>query len=184
MCQIVYNVHIIGFPGGSVGKESPCNARAAANMGSIPDLGKSPGEGHGNPIQYSCLENPMNRGAWQATVHRVAKSWTWLKWLSTHACMHAHNYIQNGHIHSFNQYYWVSWALWIQQWTEYQRLPSWSLYYGRQRRAVPKYTYTVVRCAVMKIEHEKGNGKCSVFYIKEGTGSEHSNTKEQWHEKT
>ena len=102
MCQIVYNVHIIGFPGGSVGKESPCNARAAANMGSIPDLGKSPGEGHGNPLQYSCLENPMNRGAWQATVHRVAKSWTWLKWLSTHACMHIITYKMGIFIHSTN----------------------------------------------------------------------------------
>ena len=84
MCQIVYNVHIIGFPGGSVGKESPCNARAAANMGSIPDLGKSPGEGHGNPLQYSCLENPMDRGAEWATVHRITKSQTQLKGLSKH----------------------------------------------------------------------------------------------------
>ena len=52
--------------------------------GSIPGLGRSPGEGHGNPLQYSCLKNPIGRGAWQATVHRVVKSWTWLKWLSTH----------------------------------------------------------------------------------------------------
>ena len=52
-------------------------------MGSIPKLGRSPGGGSGNPLQYSCLENPMDRGAWWATVHRVAKSQTWL---STHAC--------------------------------------------------------------------------------------------------
>ena len=45
------------------------------------------GEGNGNPLQYSCLENPMDRGAWWATVHRVAKSWTWLKWLSTYILM-------------------------------------------------------------------------------------------------
>ena len=45
---------------------------------SIPGLGRSPGEGNGNPLQYSCLENPMDRGAWWATVHGVAKSWTWL----------------------------------------------------------------------------------------------------------
>ena len=45
-------------------------------MGSIPELGRSPGEGNGNPLQYSCLENPMDRGAWQATVHRVTQSWT------------------------------------------------------------------------------------------------------------
>ena len=46
---------------------------------STPGSGRSPGGGHGNPSQYSCLENPMDRGAWWATVHRVAKSWTWLK---------------------------------------------------------------------------------------------------------
>ena len=45
------------------------------------------GGGHVSPLQYSCLENPMDRGAWQAMVHRVAKSWTWLKQLSTHACI-------------------------------------------------------------------------------------------------
>ena len=53
-------------------------------MGSVPGLGRSPGERHGNPLQYSYLENPRDRGARQATVHRVAKSWTQLKRLSTH----------------------------------------------------------------------------------------------------
>ena len=48
-------------------------------MGSVPGLERSPGEGHANPLQYSYLENPRDRGAWQATVHRVAKSWTQLK---------------------------------------------------------------------------------------------------------
>ena len=48
----------------------------AGDLGSIPGLGRSPGEGNGNPLQYACLENPMDRGAWQATVHGVAKSWT------------------------------------------------------------------------------------------------------------
>jgi len=52
-------------------------------VGLIPELGRSPG-GHSNPLQYSCLENPKDRGVWQATVHRVAKSWTQLKQLSTH----------------------------------------------------------------------------------------------------
>ena len=47
--------------------------------------GRSPGGGHGNPLQYSCLENPLDRGPWQATVHRVTESQTWLKWFSTHA---------------------------------------------------------------------------------------------------
>ena len=59
----------MGFPGGSDGKASACNA---GDLCSIPGLGRSPGEGNGNPLQHSCLENPMDRGAWQATVHGVA----------------------------------------------------------------------------------------------------------------
>ena len=61
--------------GGSVGKESACNAR---NPGSIPGSERSPGEGHSNPLQYSCLEDPMDSGAWQAIVHGVAQSQTQL----------------------------------------------------------------------------------------------------------
>ena len=63
-----------GFPGGSVVKNPPDNAGDIRDMDSIPRLGRSPGGGHGNPLQYSCLENPMNRGVWQATVHGVTKS--------------------------------------------------------------------------------------------------------------
>ena len=63
----------LGFPGGSDGKESACNA---GDLGSILGLGRSPGGQHGNPLQYSCLENPLDRGAWRATVHGVAKSRT------------------------------------------------------------------------------------------------------------
>ena len=55
------------------------------DMGSIPGLGKSPGIENGNPLLYSCLQNPMDRGAWQATVHSVTESWTWRKWLSMQA---------------------------------------------------------------------------------------------------
>ena len=58
------------FPGSSDGKESPSNA---GDLGSTPGLGRSPGEGNGNPLQYSCLENPMDRGAWRATVHRITE---------------------------------------------------------------------------------------------------------------
>ena len=61
------------FPGGSDGKASACNA---GDLGSIPGSGRSPGEGNGNPLQYSLLEYPMDGGAWQATVHGVAKSRT------------------------------------------------------------------------------------------------------------
>ena len=56
----------------SVVKNLPANAGDIRDMGSIPGLGRSPGGGNGNPLQYSCLENPMDRGAWQATVHRVS----------------------------------------------------------------------------------------------------------------
>ena len=65
--------YCMGFPGGSDGKESACNAGDPA---STSGLGRSPGEGNGNTLQFSCLENSMDRGGWQATVHGVAKSWT------------------------------------------------------------------------------------------------------------
>ena len=64
-----------GFPGGSDGKEFTCNAR---DLGLIPGSERSPGEGNGYPIQYSCLEKPIGRGAWWAAVHGVAKGWTQL----------------------------------------------------------------------------------------------------------
>ena len=67
--------HRLYLPGGSEVKASACNA---GDLGSIPGSGRSPGEGNGNPFQYSCLENPMDGGAWWATVHGVAKSQTWL----------------------------------------------------------------------------------------------------------
>ena len=63
----------MGFPGASEGKASACNE---GDLGSIPGSGRSPGEGNGNPLQYSCLENPMDREAWWATVHGVAKNQT------------------------------------------------------------------------------------------------------------
>ena len=83
-------------------KNSPANA---GDVGSIPGSGRSPGEGNGNPLQYSCLGNPMDRGAWKAIVHRVQKSFTRLQRLSssiytdtykcviTHACTYLHTYV-------------------------------------------------------------------------------------------
>ena len=73
--ELLEHILILGFPGGSDSKESACNA---GDPGTFPGSGRSPGEGNGNPLQYSSLENSMDRGAWQATVHGVAKSWTWL----------------------------------------------------------------------------------------------------------
>ena len=69
----VYTDLPIDFPGGSDGKASAYNA---GDPGSTPGSGRSLGEGNGNPLQYSCLEKPIDGGAWQATVHGVAKSWT------------------------------------------------------------------------------------------------------------
>ena len=108
-----------GFPGGAVAKNMPANAGDARDTGLMLKSGRSPEGGNGNPLQYSCLENymdrgawwatvhgsqrvrndqgnthtqsclenPMDRGAWQATVHTLAKSWTRVKRLSTHACI-------------------------------------------------------------------------------------------------
>ena len=73
----------MGFPGGSVVKTLSANAGDVGDVSLIPGLGKSPGEGNGNPLEYVCLENPIDRGDWRATVHGVAKSWTRLS-------MHAH----------------------------------------------------------------------------------------------
>ena len=64
-------------------KNLPASAGDIRDSGLIPGSGRSPGGGHGNPLQYSCLENPMDRGGWQATIHRVTKNQTWLKEPST-----------------------------------------------------------------------------------------------------
>ena len=73
-CSLYFYLFLfLSFPSGSDGKESDSNA---GDLCSIPGSGRSPGEGNGNPYQSSCLENPMNGGAWRATVHGVPKSWT------------------------------------------------------------------------------------------------------------
>ena len=74
-----------GFPGGSDDTESSCIAR---DPGVIPGLGRTPGEGNGNPLQYSCLENSTDRGAWWAAIHGVTKSWTRLSYTHTHTHTH------------------------------------------------------------------------------------------------
>ena len=76
MCQVLLEIityEAMGFLGGSDDKESDCNA---GDLGSIPGSGRFPGEGNGNPLQYSCLENPMGRGAWWASAYQVAQSQT------------------------------------------------------------------------------------------------------------
>ena len=74
-----------------VAKNTPASAGDLRGVSSIPGLGRSPGGGHGNPLQYSCLENPMDRGDWWVVVHGVTKSWTRLKQFSMHVGMHECN---------------------------------------------------------------------------------------------
>ena len=83
--NLFYTWQCICFPGGSEVKASACNA---GDLDSIPGSGRSPGEGNGNPLQYSCLENPMDRGAWWATVHRVTKSRTRLSNFTHSLCVY------------------------------------------------------------------------------------------------
>ena len=66
---LIKSITVMGFPGGSNGKESACSV---GDLGSIPGLGRSPGGGNGNPLQYSCLENSTDREAWMATAHRIS----------------------------------------------------------------------------------------------------------------
>ena len=73
-------------------KNLPANTGDVRDTGSILGLGRSPGGGHGNTLQYSCLENPMDRGAWRAMDHGIAESQTQLKWFSMHECMHVISY--------------------------------------------------------------------------------------------
>ena len=88
------------FPSGVSGEEPACQCR---RPDSIPGLGQSPGGGHGNPLQCSCLETLLDRGAWRATVHRITKSWTWLKWLSRHA---GSNLYENSNEKALNWWVW------------------------------------------------------------------------------
>ena len=89
----------MGFPGGAVVKNLPTSARNTGDTGSIPGSERFPGEGNGNPLQCSCLENPMNRGAWRATVQGVAES---LTRLSRHECMHARYLTKQVHLYGNN----------------------------------------------------------------------------------
>ena len=82
----------------SGGSDSKASAYNVGDLGLISGLGRSPGERNGNPLQYSCLENPIDGGAWRATVHEAAKSGTQLKWLNTYPHIHKHAHINTQHI--------------------------------------------------------------------------------------
>ena len=113
-----------GFPCSSVGKESACSA---GYLGSIRGLGKSPGEGNGNPLQYPCLENLMDRGAWWAAVHGVGKSWARLSDL-THVslcveilfCLPIHLAGRHWVISTFWQWWITQWYKFVYEWSECQ----------------------------------------------------------------
>ena len=77
-------------------KNSPANAGDIRNVGLIPESGRYPGGGHGNPLHYPCLENPMDRGPWWPIVHRVANTWTQLKQFSRHRCTYTYLYLEEG----------------------------------------------------------------------------------------
>ena len=100
-----------GFPGGSLGKELACNV---GDAGLIAESGRSPGAGHGNPLQYSCLENPVDRGAWRATVHSVTESDTTEATEYTHKGEGGHRGY-NGWMASTIQWTWI-WANSRRQW--------------------------------------------------------------------
>ena len=76
ICLYTWIYSLLGFPRGSVVKNLPANRGDIRDVGSVPGSGRSPGGGHGNPLQFSCLGNPMDRGAWRAIIHGVTESRT------------------------------------------------------------------------------------------------------------
>ena len=111
MHTLPWTWEVLGFPGGSEVKASACNV---GDLGSIPGSGRSPGEGNGNPLQYSCLENPMDGGAWWATVHRVAKSQTQLRNFTSLGSYRTGWYqrCQNKAVNIWNQHQRLEWCRW------------------------------------------------------------------------
>ena len=94
----------LGLPRWLSGKESVCSAGDTGDVGLIPGSGRSPGGGHSNPLKYSCLANPMDWGACWATVHRVANSQAWLKWMSPQPCVFAYTFPLHFPTHSVHDF--------------------------------------------------------------------------------
>ena len=121
-----------GFPVDSAGKEPTCQFRRHREVGSIPGWGRSPGLGDGNPLQYSCMENSMDRGAWWPIVHRVAKSQTQLKRLSMQA--HFSNVEkENKNRKNFKKFSW--------SWAEYPLNQRRSIAFNLSYRLWPSYIF-------------------------------------------
>ena len=102
----------LGLPRWLSGKESACHSEDTGDLGLIPGWGRSPGGGHDNPLQYSCLENPMDRGGWWALIHRVTKSQTRLKWLNTNIYLRASSVAQRVKNLPAMQETWVRFLSW------------------------------------------------------------------------
>ena len=114
VAYFLWYVSLLGLPQWlSVTTEAACNAGARGDAGSILGPGRSLGGRHGNPLQYSILENPMGKGVWQATVHRVPKSQTWLKLL----CMHIHISLPRVETMYFVSLY--LWHIMLDLWNQY-----------------------------------------------------------------
>ena len=121
---LIWTMAVSGFPGGTSGKNPPANAGDTGDVGSILGSGRSPGGGHGNPLHYSCLENPMDRGAWGFTAHGVTKFQTRLKRPSTHTCTHKkRNFPVLCRVTS-GGFYFLQEKLWIHC-VSNQRTPTW-----------------------------------------------------------
>ena len=112
------------FPGGASGKGPACQCRRLRDLGSIPGLGRSPGEGNGNPLQHSCLENPMDGGVWRDTAHRLAKSQTWQKQLSIHTQGWKGRQKEPGLVAGVLK---LSWQVTLPPWASVSTSAAWSL---------------------------------------------------------
>ena len=104
--SLLYIYVYMGFPGGKLMKNPPANAGDKTDRGLVPGSGRSPGVGYSDSLQYFCLENTMDRGDWQATVHEVTKNQIWLS-NSIHTCTHAHT-----NTHMYTIYIYICICLW------------------------------------------------------------------------
>ena len=119
-CVFILLIYVKDFPGGTVVKNLPANAGDIRDTGSISGSGRSPGGGNGNPFQYFCLKNPIDRGAWRATVHGVTKCQTWP---STHAGIR-NNINTNKARNTPRSYSGTLWSYWLHM-SQYR----WSVWY-------------------------------------------------------
>ena len=136
---------MVGFPGGSVVKNLPANA---GDMGSVPGWGRSPGGGHGNPLQYACLRNPTDWGAWRAIAHRDTKSCTQPKWLTMHTCR-----LHGGKVTVLLTWVWCD-SIWSQLWWGKN---WWWISYVNFRKETADKTQSIKQCLKV-MPHDQWGG--------------------------